>query len=167
MIFPIETVLLETGCIACINSKGKLNTKRPMLVRHRGKKWTAHRLSFHLNVKKIPRWSGTKLRGLICHTCDNGWCVNPKHLYFGTQKDNMQDRLARHPTFREKIRKTLTGYKHSPEARANMAKAKAGTKPSKNCLVARWSSQEQRDAARARALAQWKKVKEDGSKVRL
>lgn len=26
-----------------------------------------------------------------CHTCDNGLCVRPDHVFWGTQKDNMQD----------------------------------------------------------------------------
>ena len=31
----------------------------------------------------------------INHHCDNKLCVNPKHLYAGTQLDNMRDRLRR------------------------------------------------------------------------
>ena len=27
----------------------------------------------------------------ICHRCDMPWCVNPKHLFCGTYKDNSQD----------------------------------------------------------------------------
>lgn len=27
----------------------------------------------------------------VLHTCDNGFCFNPKHLWSGTQRDNMQD----------------------------------------------------------------------------
>lgn len=28
---------------------------------------------------------------LICHECDNGWCVNPKHLYLGNYSTNGKD----------------------------------------------------------------------------
>ena len=31
----------------------------------------------------------------ICHICDNKLCVNPNHLFIGTQLDNMHDMISK------------------------------------------------------------------------
>ena len=69
------------------------------LVRGYGSFWNnrnekAPRFSWELHNEKIPR--GIGYHGVcVLHKCDNRKCVNPKHLYLGTAKDNMKDKLER------------------------------------------------------------------------
>ncbi len=32
---------------------------------------------------------------LVCHHCDNPKCCNPKHLFLGTQQDNVNDKIKK------------------------------------------------------------------------
>lgn len=56
---------------------------------YKGKTIASHRISYELFIGQIPD-------GLhILHKCDNRKCVNPEHLWVGTNNDNVQDRVKK------------------------------------------------------------------------
>lgn len=54
--------------------------KRPVL---------AHRVSWAIHNGPIPEGM------LVCHICDVRSCVNPKHLFLGTEQDNTSDMCSK------------------------------------------------------------------------
>ena len=54
-----------------------------------GKLFRAHRLAFMLGRTEFVGALS------VLHSCDNPSCCNPRHLFLGTQRDNMRDMIGK------------------------------------------------------------------------
>lgn len=77
----------------------------------------AHKASYIFHKGIIPKGM------CVLHTCDNPSCVNPKHLWLGTNKDNMQDKIKKGRF------KNNKGQPHSEERKRNISLSKKGCIP--------------------------------------
>ena len=76
-------------CWNWIGNKTRLGYGQIGLGGTEGKICLAHRISYELAHGVIPK-------GLcILHKCDNPACVNPEHLWAGTQQENIRDRCLK------------------------------------------------------------------------
>lgn len=53
------------------------------------KPYRAHRIAWEIRFGKIPK------NKLVLHACDTPCCVNPDHLFLGTQADNIADKMKK------------------------------------------------------------------------
>lgn len=78
---------MATGCINWTGTRCKEG---------RGRMWYNGRAGVPVYRVVYEQCYGTVERTLkVCHTCDNPSCLNPYHLFVGTQRDNLRDMFAK------------------------------------------------------------------------
>lgn len=78
------------GCFLWLRGKNNMGYGQLFV---KGKMVLAHRRAWELENGPIPE--GT----CVLHSCDTPLCVNPRHLFLGTMKDNQQDSASKGRAF--------------------------------------------------------------------
>jgi hypothetical protein len=79
--FQANGCWIFTGCPTQRNAQVTLGKTRKVVVYRAAMEW----------VLGFPVPDAVK----VCHHCDNSRCLNPKHLFLGTQGDNVRDMHAK------------------------------------------------------------------------
>ena len=78
----------ENGCWEWSGSRFPSGYGQIKLTKQRKQEY-AHRVSYEIHKGVIPKGMN------VLHRCDNPCCVNPDHLWIGTDKENQQDMKAK------------------------------------------------------------------------
>lgn len=94
----------------CWMWRGTISTEGYGTITERYKRYGAHRLAWQFE-NNVPIPAGH----VVCHSCDNPACVNPDHLWVGSQADNMRDMSAKGRAPGRNRTACPAGHAYSPE----------------------------------------------------
>lgn len=77
----------ESGCWIWEGDVG--NHGYGIVYEGRRSKYLAHRVAWELAFGELPAGM------LVCHRCDVSTCVNPLHMFLGTNQDNSDDKMRK------------------------------------------------------------------------
>jgi len=132
----------DNGCWNWTGAKGKRGYGH---MKYAGKTSYVHRVSAHCFLRFDL---SSKLQ--VCHRCDNRICCNPKHLFIGSNLDNIRDAVSkgRHNSC---VRRAQTHCKHGhPYNEENTFKVPGG----RDCRICRRT-----------ATQRWKEKQNGGSRT--
>ena len=101
--FYARLVAMPSGCI---EFHGHTNHGYGVLKINK-KNVRAHRFAWELENGPIPDGM------IICHHCDNPPCCNVKHLFLGTDADNVADKIAKERDFNRKKTHCPQGHEYT------------------------------------------------------
>ena len=105
--FWSTTENMPNGCIEWVGSKGRKGYGQfhlPKMVSPKRRVVKSHRAAWVLANGEI----GSGLH--VLHTCDNPPCVNPEHLWLGTNSDNQNDSIRKHRQHQKNKTHCLRGH---------------------------------------------------------
>lgn len=90
-----EKYFIKDSDASCWIWRASLNSKGYGQFNLTGKKVIpAHRAAWIIYKGEIPANPESAFNTLyVCHKCDNPLCVNPEHLFLGSQQGNMDDKM--------------------------------------------------------------------------